>query len=206
MLNNNLAIYFSTCNHLSDAPFFACLVPRTSPLCLLLVCEEQPHALWSHCCCSHVLPPLSWSRPHGSDFYVGKHVPAVLLAGLGSATRQQTLALLYHSPFAAIWCSFSPWLPLEGLGLGHHTRELCPRAAERCSAPWQNPSPEPGASTETTSVLGFMGFSHPPWVIPSVLMLSKSHLHAASPQPPFRGQSFPMAGLIVCFQNIITCV
>jgi len=29
--------------------------------------------------------------------------------------------------------------------------------------------------------------------------------HAASPQPPFRGQSFPMAALIVCFQNTITC-
>lgn len=57
MLNKNLTIYFSTCNHLSDAPFFARLVPRTFPLHLLLVCEEQLDALWSHCCSV----PIHWA-------------------------------------------------------------------------------------------------------------------------------------------------
>lgn len=38
-------------------PFFARLVPRTFPLHLLLVCEEQPDALWSHCCSV----PIHWA-------------------------------------------------------------------------------------------------------------------------------------------------
>lgn len=117
-----------------------------------------------------------------------------------AANLCSSLAPLLLQPFGAkplLGYLWRVWVP------GQHTWELCPITAE---GQWQNLFTWVRTIHQAHTVKVVSWGSPASAVTPSLLIHGKTHLHEVSPKTPFRGQSFLMDGLIVCFQNMITCI
>lgn len=200
MPNKNLTMYFSTCNHWADSSLLLlawCLGAFHS------ICFGQSRLDGLRSCHSffHVQPPLQWPRPLAALFKLGNMFPQLLWQEQALAQGSKPSVLSSPSLFAALWCNVFPWLPLERLNpRPAYLRALSYYCRKTIGKPLHLSQDHSRSSRH--QCVWFHGLS----CQYSHSLLAGTWQNPSTRGKSFRGQSFPMGGSIVCFQNIITCI